>query len=96
MRTECVVCWGAEFPLAGEAEIVGAVAGSVPFSQKFGPTLRFSSQQYRSSVQILLSEKLTPGKSRKCIGHCSCTIAYVNSNRVNYQYLLKGPFLHFM
>ena len=29
MQTECAVCWGAEFPLAGEAEIVGAVAGAV-------------------------------------------------------------------
>ena len=29
MQTERAVCWGAEFPLAGEAEIVGAVAGAV-------------------------------------------------------------------
>ena len=29
MQTECAVCWGAEFPLAGEAKIVGAVAGAV-------------------------------------------------------------------
>ena len=29
MQTECAVCCGAEFPLTEEAEIVGAVAGSV-------------------------------------------------------------------
>ena len=29
MQTECAVCWDAEFPLAGEAEIVGVVAGAV-------------------------------------------------------------------
>ena len=22
MQTECAICWGAEFPLAGEAEVV--------------------------------------------------------------------------
>ena len=33
MQTECAVCWGAEFPMAGEAEIVGAVAGSVTMAR---------------------------------------------------------------
>ena len=29
MQTEHAVCWGAEFPWAGEAEVVVAVTGSV-------------------------------------------------------------------
>ena len=36
MQTECTVCWGAEFPLAREAEIVGAVVGAVAGSVTLG------------------------------------------------------------
>ena len=45
MQTECAVCWGAEFPLAGEAGIVGAVAGSI--------TPRFI-ERFKSHVHLFL------------------------------------------
>ena len=52
MQTECAVCWGAEFPLAGEAKIVGAVAGAVAGSVT-------SCQDYTSPQEVVCKIRYT-------------------------------------